>query len=162
MFMFLHLFCPYEINAAANHNTMHPMSSAVFLLLFPLKCNFKSVFLSVHFPALSCTLAISTRKRLCLLSLHTRHPLAFHCMLTANFSFALLSFILISLVCSPLWLSLAVLHPAHLLKVDPVWILLQHGRNSIKSAVILPAFLPGACSGRTQLVTGSSVQIYNI
>lgn len=51
MFMFLHLFCPYEINAAAKHNTMHPMSSAVFLLLFTVKCIFRGVFLPVHLPA---------------------------------------------------------------------------------------------------------------
>lgn len=62
MFMFLHLFCPYEINATANHNTMHPMSSAVFLLLFNLKCIFRGVFLSVHLPAPSCTLAIPTEE----------------------------------------------------------------------------------------------------
>lgn len=162
MFMFLHLFCPYEINAAANHNTMHPMSSAVFLLLFTLKYIFRSVFLSVHFPAPSCTLAIPTWKRLCLLCLHTRHPLVFHCMLTANFSFALLFSILISLSLLSSLAELGCLTSLHLLTVAPVWMLLQYGRNSIKGAVILPAFLPGACSGHTQLVTGSFVQIYNI
>lgn len=97
MFMFLHLFCPYEINAAAKHNTMHPMSSAVFLLLFTVKCIFRGVFLPVHLPAPRCTLAIPPRKRLCLLCLHTRHSLLFHCMLTAYFSFALVFSVLISL-----------------------------------------------------------------
>ena len=51
MFMFLHLFCPYEINAAARHNTMYPVSSAVFLLLFTADCIFRDVFLPLHLPA---------------------------------------------------------------------------------------------------------------
>jgi len=46
MFMFLHFFCPCEINAAARHNTMQPVSSAAFLLLFTLNCIFRSVFLA--------------------------------------------------------------------------------------------------------------------
>lgn len=98
MFMFLHLPRLYEINAAANHNTMHPMSSAVFLLLHTLKCVFRGVFLPVHLPAPSCNLAVPTWKRLCLICLHTRHSLLLHCMLPAFFfSFALFFSILISL-----------------------------------------------------------------
>lgn len=62
--MFLHLFCPCEINAAAGHNTMHPVSSAAFLLLFTINCMFRDMFIPLHFlvPHPTCPLVVSTRK----------------------------------------------------------------------------------------------------
>lgn len=62
--MFLHLFCPCEINAAARHNTMHPVSSAAFLLLFTINCMFRDMFIPLHLlvPHPTCPLVVSTRK----------------------------------------------------------------------------------------------------
>lgn len=157
MFTFLHLFCPYKINAAARHNTMHAVSSAA-LLLFTANCTFRDVLLSLHLPA----------PHLCFGSLYMedviahRCSLQFHCMLAGYFSFAFFfqsrfSEMALPSLCA--WLSYILL-----ISWKYFYSGCYHSMVGIlqKGQLFWQAFLPGACSGCTLLTTGSFVHIRNM
>lgn len=160
--MFLHLLCPYETNPVVRHNTIRPVSSSAFLLLFIVNYTFRNVFLPLYLPGLPlCFGSLYTEDVVIVLFIHkafTSVPLhaswlVFLCTcLQSHFS----------KIALPHRLCSAVIHSAHLLGVLLLWILPHYSRNITKGALISTGLFSWCMFGMHTVMTGSFVLIHNM